>query len=258
MNIAVLEKAFLVLETMTELDRPVSLKELTDVAQLPKPTLHRILQTLTELGYVDQDQARSHYQLTMQLANLGRGQAFEQLKERALPLMESLHQQFNETVNLGVLQGAFIYYIHVIETTKNLRWQVHPGTRDAFYCTALGRAMVAQLPPERQEQLLKRTVFQRRTPNTVATREGLRRVLEETRARIWALDDEENDEGVVCIGVPLIEEARPFASISVSVPKSRLSPKRREEITEALLAIHKGTGASRAVAARRTGRRNAS
>jgi IclR family transcriptional regulator, KDG regulon repressor len=84
-KIAALEKAFLVSETMTELDRPVSLKELASSADIPKTTMHRVVQTPAELGYVDQDQVRSNYQLTLQLARLGRSQALEQLTNRALP-----------------------------------------------------------------------------------------------------------------------------------------------------------------------------
>jgi DNA-binding IclR family transcriptional regulator len=104
-------------------------------------------------------------------------------------------------LNLGVLQETFIYYIQVIETTKNLRWQVHAGTHDPFYCTALGRARIAHLPIQRQKHLLERTVIKRRTSFTVFTVSGgdqLRAILTRTRYRIWALDDQENDEGVAC------------------------------------------------------------
>jgi len=235
-SIAVLDRAFLALECMAEADRSVSLKELAGSTRIPKPTLFRILRTLTALGYVDQDRSRSHYQLTVQLAHLGRGRAFDELKERALPLMESLHQKFNETVNLGVLQGTYVYYLHVIETTRNLRWQVHPGSRDAFFCTALGRAIVAQLPAEQQLHLLKRVVLKRRTSGTIIDRERLLGILARTRQRYWALDNQENDEGVMCFGIPLLDEGHPIASVSVSVPITRVSARRQREIIAALLA----------------------
>src|SRR5690606_31914481 len=109
MKIAVLEKCFTLLESMADLDRPSSLKDLAAATQLPKATLHRLLQTLLELGYVEQDRSRSNYQITMQLAQLGRSHSFQGLKERALPRMEAIHQRFDETVNLGVLQGAHVY-----------------------------------------------------------------------------------------------------------------------------------------------------
>ncbi len=239
-GIAVLEKTFQVLEAMSDLGRAATLKELSEASGLPKPTLHRILQTLVDLGYVEQDSARSRYSLTLKLFRLGRGDSYEDVKERALPLMEALHRRFDETVNLGVLQGSHIYYLHFIETTQNLRWQVRPGARDPFYCTALGRAIVAHLPAARQEQLVERAVIEQRTPLTPADKGAVRKLLAETTSRGWAHDNEENDLGVACFGVPLFDGDRPIASISISLPKSRLTPKRQAEIVDALLETREG------------------
>ncbi len=239
-GIAVLEKAFQVLEAMSDLGRAATLKELSDASSLPKPTLHRILQTLVELGYVEQDNARSRYGLTLKLFRLGRGDSYEDVKEQALPLMEVLHRRFNETVNLGVLQGGHIYYLHFIETTQNLRWQVHPGARDPFYCTALGRAVVAHLPKARQEQLVERAVIERRTPFTPADKAAVRKLLAQTAAQGWAYDNEENDLGVACFGIPLLDGERPIASLSISLPKSRLTAALQAEIVDALLEARNG------------------
>lgn len=251
-GIAVLEKAFQVLETMSDLGRAATLKELSEASGLPKPTLHRILQTLSEMGYVEQDHARSRYGLTLKLFRLGRGDAYEDVKDRVLPQMEALHRRFDETVNLGVLQGGYVYYVHFIETTQNLRWQVHPGARDPFYCTALGRAIVAHLPQARQDQLVERAVIEQRTPFTPADRAAVRRLLAETAARGWAHDDQENDLGVSCFGIPVLDGDRPIASLSISVPKSRLTPLRQSEIVAALLDLR---GAGKLSAARRTAAR---
>jgi DNA-binding IclR family transcriptional regulator len=236
-GVAVIAKAFDVLEAMSALGRAVTLKELSGEIELPKPTLHRLLQTLTELGYVEQDHARSRYNLSLKLFRLGRDDRFRELREWALPAMETLHRRFNERVNLGVLQGSYVAYVHFIETTQNLRWQVHPGARDPFYCTALGRAIVAFLPDARREQLVSQAVLEPRTSRTVADRGALRAALERTARRGWALDEEENDLGVLCFGVPLLERGAPVASLSVSVPASRASRRLQRDIVDALLAI---------------------
>lgn len=237
--IAVLEKAFLVLETVDKLGRTATLKELTEATGLPKPTLYRILQTLVDLGYVDQDSARSRYGLSLRLRQLARGgDDFEDLRQKMLPVMENLHRKFNETINLGVLQLNHVYYVHFIETTQNLRWQVRPGSRDPFYCTALGRAVVAHLPEKQRKQLLNRIVFEQRTPSTPTNREEVERLLAETEERGWAYDDQENDLGVSCFGVPLFDpDGEVIASLSISVPQSRLTPDLRDEIISALLAV---------------------
>lgn len=237
MKIAVLEKCFTLLESMADFDRPMSLKDLAAATHFPKATVYRLLQTLLDLGYVEQDRSRSNYQITMQLAQLGRGYSFQGLKERALPWMEAIHQRFDETVNLGVLQGAYVYYVHFIETTQNLQVQVNPSARDPFYSTALGRAIVSYLPAAQQEGLLARAVLKTQTAFTVTRISVLRAILAETRSRGWAFDDQENDVGVVCIGVPILEAGRPIASISVSVPKARLPLERQQEIVGALLGL---------------------
>lgn len=236
-TIGVVEKTFAVLEAMSELGRRATLKELTEATGLPKPTLYRILQTLAKLGYVDQDHARSLYGLTLRMYELGRGDGFEDIRQRALPAMEALHGQFNETVNLGVLQGANIMYVHYLETTKSLRWQVRPGVRDPFHCTALGRAIAAWLPQARRERLLERLVVKPRTPASPKTVADVAAILDETRRRGWAIDDEENDSGVVCFGVPLIEDGMPVAGLSVSVVKSRLTPELRRDLVAALQKV---------------------
>jgi DNA-binding IclR family transcriptional regulator len=236
-HIAVVEKTFLVLEAMSRLGRSAMLQEIAEATGLPKPTLYRILQTLAKLGYIDQDQARSRYGLTLRMYELGRGDGYADLRQQALPVMERLHERFNETVNLGVLQGTHIVYIHYIETTRNIRWQVRPGVRDPFHCTALGRAIAAFLPEGRQRKLLDGMTLSPRTPLSPTDRETVEAVLRRTAERGWAQDDEENDTGVACFGVPVIEDGMPVAGISVSVVKSRLTQELREEIISVMEEI---------------------
>jgi len=235
MPIAVLEKSFRALEAMSERGKAISLKDLVAATGVPKPTAHRILQTLAELGYVGHDAERHDYQLTPRLLRLTRGASFSDLVDRALPAMQALHERFNETVNLGVLHGQYVHYVHAIETTRNLRWQVKPGERDPYYSTALGRAIVARLPEKDAAALIAATRIEPRTPHTVRDRAGLAAAVAQARAKGLAVDDQENDLGVVCLGVPLDNELGLAAAISVSVPKGRMTADLRRRIAEALL-----------------------
>lgn len=233
-RVAVLEKAFHALEVMSDFGRAASLKELAEASKLPKATLFRILQTLVHMGYVDQDHARSRYALTLRLLQLGREDSFDEAKQIAQSIMESLHARFNETVNLGILQGTNVVYADCLETSQSLRWQVRPGAHDPFHTTALGRAIVAYLPEKRREQLLDRMQLDPRTPFTPQTRAHVEQILENTRTFGLAQDNQENDLGVVCYGMPLLVDDFPIASLSISVPKSRLTPELDREITSAL------------------------
>ena len=237
MAIAVLEKSFRTLEAMSEMGEPISLKQVVSATGLPKPTLHRILRTLTDLGYVDQDGDRHGYRLTPRLLRLTRGASFTDLVEKALPAMERLHRLFNETVNLGVLRGHNVYYVHVIETTQSLRWQVHPGRRDPWYSTALGRAIVAALPDARMAELLVAARIDAKTPFAPRDRAEIEKIIRETRASGVAIDDQENDLGVVCLSVPFENDSGLPAAISVSVPKSRVTAALQKRIADALCRL---------------------
>jgi DNA-binding IclR family transcriptional regulator len=151
--------------------------------------------------------------------------------------MERLHRQFNETVNLGVLEGDQISYVACLETTRPLRLMVRPGSRDPFYCTALGRAIVAFLPERDREERVARVKFEARTSKTVRSRPALLKILRETRRRGWAIDDEECDLGVVCLGVPLLDQGTPLAAVSITLPRIRVNPAREREILAQLQRV---------------------
>ncbi len=237
MAVEVIAKTFAVLEALAKAGSPLELGEITRRTRLPKPTIYRLLRSLEELGYVTQEDAGGRYLTTARLAHLGKGGERDDVKLRVLPQMERLHRQFNETVNLGILVGGDVHYLHVLETTRPLRLMVKPDAVDSFYSTSLGRAMVAFLPEAERRRLVDEATFTPATAKTVRSKAALNRILDECRARGWAEDDEENDDGVICIGAPVIENDRPIAAISVSMPKIRLTPACRKELLCALKPI---------------------
>ncbi|HQZ12379.1 MAG TPA: IclR family transcriptional regulator [Devosia sp.] len=236
-TVGVLFKAFHTLEAMAELGEPVPLRQIATATGLPKGTLFRILQTLCMLGYVGQIEGSNHYYLTSQISHLGRNARQEDIKLLAMPLMKTLHGKFNETINLGILEGLFVYYLAVLEAQRPLAWRVPAGTRDMFYSTALGRAIVAHLKPEVTQALVERANLRSRTVKTIASKAALTRILDDVRTRGVSFDLEENDDGVVCIGTPLFLDGRVIAAISVSVPSSRYTAALGEEIQQSLTAL---------------------
>lgn len=236
--IGVLVKAFHVLEIMADMAEPAPLRQIAKETALPKGTLFRILQTLVGLGYVNQLTDSSDYYLTSQMAYLSRNARQEDIKMLTLPLMKALHSKFNETINLGVLEGQFVYYVAVLEAQRPLAWRVPAGTRDTFHSTALGRAIVAQLTASHREALVHRANLKSRTTTRSGiTRETLAALIEVVRHERVAFDLEENDDGVVCIGVPVFIDGRVVAAVSVSVPATRYTPALGEEIKQALIEV---------------------
>lgn len=237
-----LQKAFGILEALASQAGPATLAQVSQQTGLNKATVHRILQSLMALGYASQLAETGQYRLTPKLSQVGRASQQPQLVAQALPLMQLLHRRFNETVNLGVLEGLHIHYLHYLETTQALRWTVRPGSRDPFYSTALGRAIVSHLPVSQQEALLAQVRLESFTPHTVTRPGDLRSLLAETRRRGWALDNEETDLGVVCLGIPLFQQEQVVAGLSVSVPASRLSPQLQLDLVDTLLELQPVTG----------------
>ncbi|MCC6124552.1 MAG: IclR family transcriptional regulator [Pirellulales bacterium] len=237
MSIAVLEKTFLVIEHLAESVEPLSLAVLTRQTALPKPTVHRIVQTLAKLGYVAQDES-GRYFLTPHLVGLTQGSRFRDLKALAIPHMTRLHQQFNETVNLGILDGTQIRYLHVLETTQTLRIMLLPNAADEYFSTAVGRAIAAFLPESQLQTLLKSTALRPITPKTVKTKPLLQRILQDTRARGWAVENEETVLEVICHAVPILQDGYPVAAISITMPKVRATNTRCRQIADALMKVN--------------------
>lgn len=233
MSIAVVEKTFSVMELLAESEEPVTLAHLAEGSLLPRPTAYRILQTLVSLGYAAQTETSSYY-LTGKIESLAGNGRYRDLKLAALPAMERIYRKFNETVNLGVLHGTRVHYVHVLETTRPLRMMVQPNAVDQFYSTAIGRAIAAFLPEQERSAVVNAVDLRPATPQTVNSRADLARILDETRERGWAAESEETTVGVTCLGVPVLRDGYPLGAISITVPVSRLTPERRSEIINAL------------------------
>ncbi len=234
MSIAVLDKAFSILEVLARTGRALSLAELAEEGRLPKPTVHRILRSLRDLGYVTPAGTRGSYKLSDRLSSLREHGRDATLRARAQPLIDALHHRFDETVNLGVLEGIYIRYAHVTETAQALRWIVKPGARDLFHTTALGRAIVAHLPDEQQARLVTKACTTLPVRGRKVARLQLEKDLAATRARGCALEEEETVAGVACVAISLAPFAEPLAGISVSVPVNRFPVDRRNSLISAM------------------------
>jgi IclR family acetate operon transcriptional repressor len=226
-------KALQVLLALGDEQRPLTLTEICHRVRLPKTTVFRYLQTLAHCGFVTHDRQVDMYQLGARLFELGQ-LAGQQLRIRdvALPVMAELRDRFNETVNLGILDGYDIVYVEMVESHHSLRMQATLGSRDPAFSTALGKAMLAFMDdPARHlpARLTPRTVF------TLHTRAGVMGALAAVRQQGYALDDQENEDGARCVGAPIFEyPGRVTAAISVSAPASRLG---REQVGEVAAAV---------------------
>lgn len=244
MSIAVIDKTFTILEVLARTGRPLTLAELAEESRLPKPTVYRILKSVRDLGYVNQAARGGAYVLSARLATLREYGRDEAVRAKVRPLMARLHAAFDETVNLGFLEGIYVRYADVMETTQALRWIVKPGARDLFHTTALGRAVVAHLPAEQQARLVAKACGTLPVRGRKAGRAQLEQELAATRARGYALEEEETVVGVACVAVPLVGLGEPLAAVSVSVPVHRFPAAQRAALIAAMLEDRERPAAS--------------
>lgn len=235
--IAVLKKMFLILEAFSKLGDPQPLAQLTVATGLPKPTVYRLVQSMVALGYLAQDARTGQYMRTPAIERLGTNSNHGYLLQRTRLPMESLRQQFDETVSLAVLAGTDVYYLSVMETSRTLRRIPPENNREPYHVTASGRVIAAHLPPDEQAVLLDRTRLRPLTPRAIVQRPRLVEILGEVRLRGWSFQSEENEEGVCCLAAPIREGDSVAAAIAITVPTIRMNDARKEAMIQSLLAI---------------------
>jgi len=233
MESTVLVKAFGLLEATAGVAEGRALAELAAEVGLTKPTTHRILKTLVALGYVERCRA-GVYRQTGRLRQLVTGRDDRLLLALADPILRELYNSTHETVNLGVLRHGRILYLHVMESTRALRRVASHETVDPIYCTALGRAIVSQLPIEQRKFHLRDAKREKRTPHTVIDMDELLLILDRAKQDGYAIERDQTDVGVTCIGAPVFDNRGVVAAISLSAPSVRLTDGEEPKLIDAV------------------------
>lgn len=219
--IKVAAKIFSILEILNSEDK-LSLKEITQKTHFPKPTVFRLLDTLQELGYVDQEAGTQNYKLGLKFMSFIKSSNNTDLVTIAKPYMENFHNKFNETVNLAKLVNQQAVYIHITESNQAFRISDNVGDRASFHSTAIGKAIISFLTDEKQKEILKNYHFVRFTKRTIVKLSDLRKEINRIKKIGFAIDNEEGHEGVICIGAPIFnKDNSSFAALSISMPKVR-------------------------------------
>lgn len=226
-------KALDILECLASAERPLSAQEVAQHCSLSRPTAYRHLVTLATRDYVTTcDDGRS-YQVGPKVLELGKSFLDRlDLPELARASMRELSRTSQETIHLTVLDGTEILYVAKVDGPQSVRMYSAIGTRNPLYCTAMGKAILAFLPPEKRTALLDETTLAPRTANTITDRTALDQHLELVRSQGFAVDDVEFEEGIRCLGAPIFNHTgRVTAAISVSGPAYRLSNSRLQELS---------------------------
>ncbi|MCZ7568936.1 MAG: IclR family transcriptional regulator [Ardenticatenaceae bacterium] len=229
-------KALKLLEFLATTEDGLRITELSEKSGYPVSTTHRLLATLSAMGYVEQDPHTNRYHLGIKVLSL-QAQAIRQrpLMRLAITYLNRLKQEVNETVNLGILSEKSIVYLESLVPDSSLAFYSPPGTKMPLHCTATGKVLLAYMPALERERLLASLPLPPATPNTITSMMVLRNHLEEIQVRGYAIDDEEYAVGVRCIAAPIVDHRNQvIAGVSVTAPANRLTPD-REEIVSSLV-----------------------
>jgi IclR family acetate operon transcriptional repressor len=194
------EKALSVLETVASPGAPHRLAEISTRVSLPKSTVHRILQVLGREGYVTASSEGSYSIGPRALALAGQVLAHSDIRVLAEPILSELQRATGATVHFAVRSGTTAVYIAKFEGDQPYRMASRVGSAIPLHCTSIGKAILAALPADEARRMIETMPLVARTPSTRTTVASLLADLDEARQRGFAIDDEENERSVRCVG----------------------------------------------------------
>lgn len=218
-------KALDVLDQVADFGRPVRFSEVLDGSSYPKPTLYRLMQTLTHQGMLHFDQDRQTYSPGARLVRLAHAAwAQSSLAQVASPHIEALSAQTGETVHLAQIDAAQVLYLDKRNATDPIPMYSQAGRVGPVYCTGVGKVMLAYLPPDQIAGVIAQQSFHRFTPQTITTAAALKAELDAIRDRGFGFDREEHEPGIICVAVPILSDAkRVMGAVSVTSTTARQS-----------------------------------
>ena len=232
-----IDRALSILEVLSDYSKGLGVTEISEKVDLHKSTVYRLLATLIYKGYVVQDLETNKYGITLKLFELGskKVESMDLLsvsREYTKKLMESV----NEVVHLVVRDGTDIVYIDKVEANNTIRMASTIGKRSPMYCTSVGKAILAHLPKEKVKEIWERSNIKKLTKFTIIDFKEMEKELEVVRKMGYAVDNEENEMGVRCIGAPIFNRTGNVeAAISISGPTMRIKEKNIGTIAEKVI-----------------------
>lgn len=218
-------KALDVLDLVAQAGRPVRFTDLLAEASYPKATLYRLLQTLTHQNMLAFDPERQTYAPGMRLVRLAHAAwAQSSLAPLARPYIDRLSADLGETIHLAQLDEGQVLYVDKRNAQRPVEMFSQAGKVGPAYCTGVGKAMLAHLPPEALDAALQRQSFHRFTEQTLDTPGRLLDELEAIRLRGFSFDREEHEPGIICVAVPILTRAgKVMGALSVTSTTARTS-----------------------------------
>ena len=226
-----LSRGLAVLEALAATDGGATLTTLAATLALPVPTAHRLLATLEQAGYVQQNGGG---EWLVGLRAFRVGVAFldhRNLVVQAYAHLKRLMEQSGETANLAVIDDGEAVFVEQVQSRELMRMSAKLGARAPLHASGVGKAMLAALADPPLAATIGKRGLDRYTERTLTSVNALEAELAATRMRGYAIDDEEHALGLRCVAAAIWDEnGNPWAAISLAGPASRLTPARAAEL----------------------------
>lgn len=226
-----------ILTYLSEKPRGERLSTISRELMLNKSTAFGIISTLEQMGYLGQDQDTGRYYLDLKLFELGQAAyARLDLASVAKPFVTNLSKKCGETVHIAVLSDTEVVYLDKVEGSKAMRVSSQIGGRQPVYCTALGKALLANSSDEVINETIPKIEFEKLTDTTITGVANFKKELENIKQQGYAIDNQESEMGLYCIAAPIFSgEGKTIAALSVAGMISRIRDEGGQELVDAVV-----------------------
>ncbi|MBG9654703.1 IclR family transcriptional regulator [Cytobacillus firmus] len=219
--------------------------EIANQIDINKSSVYRILSTLVQYGYIEQDTETGKYKLGYKFLEIS-SKLLESidLRAEARPFLQELENETNEVIHLVVYDQGEVVYIEKLEGNETLRMHSKVGKRAPMHCTSVGKAILAHLPSSIVSDILERKGMPVHTDKTITDKEEFMKELGQVRQKGYALDLEENEYGITCVAVPIFDHlGKVIAAVSISGPTMRMTDDRLDALKSIMVKTGQGISA---------------
>ncbi|WP_077622574.1 IclR family transcriptional regulator [Sediminibacillus massiliensis] len=230
------ERSLLILDLFDEHTTELKITDISEQMGLHKSTVHSLLKTLEKFRYIDQNPENGKYRLGLKLVERGNFVINTMdIRKVAKKHLRELSIKTGQTCHLGILDGSAGVYIDKEEGKMAVIRYSRIGRRIPLHCTAIGKVLLSLQPPEEVEKLLEGYEYTQHTVHTIKNEQELRHEISKTAELGYGIDDEENEQGVRCIAVPIKnQDNQVLAAISISTLVSSVDDQKLNYFIELL------------------------
>jgi len=219
------ERTLKIFDLLSDSPQGLSISEISRELNFPRNSVFRVMSTLDNFGYVNKDDESKSFTLSLKLLQQGiKALSDMPIVEKAIPEMHSLQKIYKETVPLGILRGNMGVIIEEVVGTHLFKYVLEPGKLFHLHTSAPGKAILAYLPDDEREKLLKSITYSRFNKRTITNPDKLRKKLKHVKKQGYSIDHAEEVDGMHCLGAPIFNRrGYPIAAIWLTGPSMRIN-----------------------------------